>query len=162
MDLSFRRLNWKTFWSALCFYHLLHIKLIHSVRVLHTEWHAEEEKRVWWYLCRNLKPTTPLIGRLRSSCLVTTFYDAIRTCCNEKFKLTTTELFSGTSAWDIDVLWDVWIRAGSRASNKSYSAYRHTVGIQPSLSLHDSWYWISRYIHGLKLRHKQPKCIDIK
>lgn len=69
---------------------------------LNTEWRAEEEKRVWWYLSLNLKPTTVLIGRLRSSCLVTAFYDAIRTCCNEKFKLTT-ELFSGTSTWDIDV-----------------------------------------------------------
>lgn len=116
------------------FFHLLRTKWIHSLYVLHTEWHAEEEKRAWWYFC--LKPTTPLIGRLRSSCLVTTFYDAIHTCCDEKFKLTT-ELFCGTSTWDIDVLWDIWIRAGSRTSNKRTQrrkTYAHSgnTGLTPS------------------------------
>lgn len=41
--------------------------------------------------------------RQGSSCLVTTFCDAIHTC-DEKFKLTT-ELFSQTAAQNMDAVW---------------------------------------------------------
>lgn len=71
------------------------------------------------------------LGGWESSCLVTALYDAIHTCCDEKFKLPTTELLAGTSAWDMDVLWDAEGRELSGVHWKKHSnthterEYRH-------------------------------------
>lgn len=119
IDLSFGRLNRRTsLVQNTLFFHLLWTKWIHSVYVLPTEWHAEEEKRVWWYLCLNPKLTTPADWEVGRQLLGNRVLWCHPYSNDEKFKLTS-ELFAGTAAWDIYVLWDIWIRAGSPTLSES-------------------------------------------